>query len=225
MRARPYTHTQPDFAQRAPMPSTPVYNSRGEPAKEPMTFEEFLEWVDESTRAEWVNGRVELMTPVNMQHQDIVLFLASIIRPYVEERQLGRLIAGPAGFKSAVVPSFREPDLFFVSDANAHKILYLYLDAPPDLAVEVVSPHDRKRDVKDKFEEYARGGVREYWLIEPDRESAEFYTLGANGRYVRVPVGADGIYRSQVLPGFFLRVAWLWMPPPMLTVLRELGVV
>lgn len=189
-----------------------------------MTFEAFLEWVDEQTRAEWVNGKVELMTPVNVEHQEIVLFLDRTLGTYVEERRLGKLLAGPAGFKSAVVPSFREPDLFFISNASKHRLLPLYLDGPPELAIEIVSPHDRKRDTKDKFEEYARSGVREYWLIEPERVSAEFYTLDSSRRYVRCQVGADGLYRSTVIPGFFLRVSWLWMPPTPVSVLRELGV-
>lgn len=188
-----------------------------------MTFEAFLEWVDEQTRAEWVNGKVELMTPVNVVHQQVMFFLASVLKPFLEERDLGELIAGPAGFKNSVVPSFREPDLFFISHANRHKLLFLYLDGSPDLAVEVVSPFDRKRDTKDKFEEYARGGVREYWLLDPDKEQADFYTLGSDGHYVRRPVGTDGIYHSQVIPGFFLRVSWLWAPPTTLSVLRELG--
>jgi Uma2 family endonuclease len=68
--------------------------------------------------------------------------------------------------------------------------------------------------------------VLEYWLFEPDREEAEFYRLGDDGCYRRAEIGADGIYHSKVIPGFRLKVEWLWQTPPPATleVLRELKV-
>jgi Uma2 family endonuclease len=68
--------------------------------------------------------------------------------------------------------------------------------------------------------------VAEYWLIDPQRQRAEFYQLGADGRYVAVAPDAEGIYHAAVMPGFWLRVAWLWQEPlpPVLSLLRELHV-
>jgi len=65
--------------------------------------------------------------------------------------------------------------------------------------------------------------VREYWLIDPQRKQAEFYRRGQDGFYHLMPVGDDGIYRSVVLEGLWLRVNWLWQEPlpPLLSVLRE----
>jgi Uma2 family endonuclease len=79
----------------------------------------------------------------------------------------------------------------------------------------------------DKFYEYERADIPEYWLIDPDTRRAEFFRLGASGQYKSAPPGDDGIYRATVVPGFWLRVAWLWQEPlpPVLAVLRELGLV
>jgi Uma2 family endonuclease len=68
----------------------------------------------------------------------------------------------------------------------------------------------------DKFDEYETGGVPEYWLIDnrPHRQRASFYHLDETGRYQSVPIEVDGIYKSIVLPGFWLRLAWLWAEQP-----------
>ena len=116
----------------------------------------------------------------------------------------------------------REPDLIFVSRERMHLIQRTYLNGPADLAVEIISPDSIERDRRQKFVEYEQAGVKEYWLMDPDSESAEFFALGADRRYQAVAT-PDGIFRSQVVPGFFIRLAWLWQTPsPTLEALREL---
>jgi Uma2 family endonuclease len=51
------------------------------------------------------------------------------------------------------------------------------------LIVEIISPESSGRDRGEKFYEYEMAGVREYWLIDPQREQVEFYELNAEGRY------------------------------------------
>jgi Uma2 family endonuclease len=117
----------------------------------------------------------------------------------------------------------REPDVMFVSTARLHQIKKNYLDGPADLAVEIVSPDSRVRDRKEKYLEYEHGGVLEYCLIDPMRKRADFYQRGEDGRYAAVTLGEDGIYRSAVLPGLWLKVEWLWQEPlpQLLYVLKE----
>jgi Uma2 family endonuclease len=64
----------------------------------------------------------------------------------------------------------------------------------------------------EKFSDYEAAGIREYWLIDPRRKDAAFYQCD-DGLYSRGSIDADGIYRSKVLPGFWLRVDWLWQQP------------
>jgi len=123
--------------------------------------------------------------------------------------------------------SGREPDLLFVAREHLDRLQETHLEGPADLAVEIVSPESARRDRVEKFYEYQAGGVREYWLIDPDRRWAEFYRLGEESRYEMVLGGGEGMYRSEVLSGFWLQVEWLWQEPlpRTLEVLQELELV
>ena len=190
-----------------------------------MTYEEFLEWADEDTLAEWVDGEVIMYSPAGNKHQDLADFLVSILRPFVEVHQLGVIRSAP--FQMKLERSGREPDLLFVAREHLDRLQETHLEGPADLAVEIVSPESARRDRVEKFYEYQAGGVREYWLIDPDRRWAEFYRLGEESRYEMVLGGGEGMYRSEVLSGFWLQVEWLWQEPlpRTLEVLQELGLV
>jgi len=119
----------------------------------------------------------------------------------------------------------RIPDILFVAKENLSRLNDNLLDRPADLVIEILSPESRSRDRGEKFYEYEQGGVREYWLVDPERRRAEFYQRDTEGTFRPVLPDADGVYRSVVLTGLYLRVAWLWqkpLPTP-LSVLREWG--
>ncbi len=191
-----------------------------------LSFQEFLDWCDEDTHAEWVNGRVVLMSPASDPHQEISSYLESILRPFVQKHQLGRVIRAPFVMRLEAVSAAREPDLMFVSQARLSRMTKTYLDGAADMAVEIVSPESSVRDRTEKLAEYEAAGVREYWLIDPERKRADFFEQGADRRYYPVPL-ADGCYHSQVVRGFWFRVQELWdYPlPDTVDVLRRLGVI
>lgn len=189
-----------------------------------MSVDEFFQWLDEDTHAEWVNGEVLLMSPISGEHQGISEFLLVLISTFVRSDQLGEVRYEP--FQMRLANSSRSPDILFVSNANLHRLKETYLDGAADLVVEVISPESRARDRGEKFYEYEEAGVREYWLIDPERKQVEFYQLGEDGVYRTVLAGSEGQYRSAVLEGLWLRVEWLWQTPKptIVQVLREWGV-
>ncbi|HXG66626.1 MAG TPA: Uma2 family endonuclease [Blastocatellia bacterium] len=188
-----------------------------------ITYQEFLDWLDDNTHAEWVNGEVALMSPVSKPHQDIARFLLNLISYFVESHQLGAVYYDPFQMKTGPDLPGRAPDILFVARENLSRLKDTYLDGPADLVVEVISPESRARDRGEKFYEYEQGGVREYWLLDPFRKQAEFYLLGEDGIYRLAPVGEDGVFRSRVLEGLWLRVNWLWQEPlpPLMDILRQ----
>jgi len=190
-----------------------------------MTYEEFLAWADEDTLAEWVDGEVVMTSPASKRHQDLVGFLYEVMHTYSQMHGLGAVLQAP--FQMKLVRSGREPDLLFVANEHLERLKETYLDGPADLVVEIVSPESAGRDRGEKFYEYERAGIPEYWLINPGIKRAEFYTLDAEGHYTLVLCGTGGVYRSVVVPGFWLEVEWLWaepLPSPLRVVAEIAGV-
>ena len=191
-----------------------------------MSYDEFLAWCDEDTWAEWVDGEGVMVSPASDRHQDLVRFLTSVLSVFAEARALGVIRPAPFQMKLGLDLPGREPDVLFVARERLSRLKATHLEGAADLVVEIISPESVLRDRGEKFAEYALGGVREYWLIDPQRQQADFYLLDARGRYRLTEPDAAGVYRSQALPEFWLKVEWLWQEPlpKILDVLREVGV-
>ncbi len=190
-----------------------------------LSYEAFLDWLDEDTRAEWVNGEIIVVSPASDPHQDLSDFLTTVLRTFLEEKGLGIVRSAPFQMKTGENLPGREPDLFYLAQDNIHRLEETFLDGPADLVIEIVSPDSRERDWDVKYPEYETGGVKEYWIIDPELEQASFFVL-EDGQYTERQPEA-GIYQSPLLPGFRLNVGWLWQDPlpRILDVLRELNLI
>jgi Uma2 family endonuclease len=190
-----------------------------------MAYEQFLDWaMHNDIRAEWVDGKVFLMSPVSTRHQLLSVFLTTLLNYFVTTRTLGLILTAPFQMRLAHPPRGREPDLLFIASANLGRLEKTHLNGPADLVIEIVSPESTGRDRGEKFSEYEIAGISEYWLIDPEREQADFYQL-VEGRYQLVLGGRTGRYTSTVVPGFWLEVEWLWQDPlpPVDEIWRQIG--
>jgi Uma2 family endonuclease len=208
----------------APVPSLDIYPRR---TGLRMSYDEFLELGDEYRHAEWVNGEVVMMAAVTTEHGLVTHWLARLLGDYCEITRSGVVLGEPVQVK--LVPTSgtgRAPDVFVVLKQNESRLKPQFLDGPADLAIEVISPGTRRVDRVDKFQEYERGGVPEYWIIDPERKQAEFYRLN-NGRYEEYEPDAQGVYHSSSVAGFWLKPEWLWERPLPTTIdiLREMKIV
>jgi Uma2 family endonuclease len=199
---------------------------RKAPPQGKISFDQFLDWSDEDTRAEWEDGEVIMTSPASRQHQDLSAWLTTILRVYIRHHKLGWLILAPFVVQLQVTQQGREPDLIFLKSENMDRLHDTYLAGPPDLIVEIVSPESISRDRGRKFVEYESEMIPEYWLLDPIRKEAEFYQLGTDNHYHLSLPDTGGIYRSLSVAGFWLNVQWLWQDPlpDELEILRELGV-
>ncbi len=178
-----------------------------------LSYEEFLEWADEDTWAEWEDGEVVTLSPANLRHQLIKTFLMHLFGLHVEQNDLGIVLDAPFQMRLRRVKRGREPDILFIAHEHLDRITSAYLDGPADLVVEIISPDSIERDREAKFREYEAEGVREYWLIDPDQQQADFFVLGAEGRYAAHLPDGEGSYHSVSLDGFAFPMAWLWQTP------------
>lgn len=190
-----------------------------------VTYEEYLALPHEGHLIEWVNGEVIHHMPPLEIHQRLVSYLDRLLGLYVDFFTLGRLLIAPFEMRCQPDKS-REPDLLFVATEHLERLDDGHrLNGPADLVIEVVSDDSVSRDYDDKFVEYEECDVQEYWIIDPRprRKRVTFYQRGADHLF-ETAKPENGVYRSQVLAGFWFKVAWLWdMPDPQLTFAEIIG--
>jgi len=190
-----------------------------------VTFEAWLDAGGEGPLTEWVDGEVIVHMAASVLHQRLVSFLDRLLGFFATIGGLGEVLIAPAAMRATPDGAGREPDLMFVAAHRREIVTDRWVEGPPDLVVEIVSDDSVARDRDEKYSEYEAAGIREYWIIDPrpNRRRADFFVLDDNGRYQPVPVGADAIYRSAVIDGFWLDPRWLWADEPdPVTALRQI---
>jgi len=137
-------------------------------------------------------------------HQRVVLRLVLAFQSFVETHNLGTIRFAPLPVR--LWPGkIREPDILFVSHAHAERISE-QVYGPPDLVVEVLSSGTRRLDRGEKFLEYARAGVDEYWLVGPEARTIEVFVLVEDVYTLLGKFGPGEGARSQILAGFEVMV-------------------
>jgi Uma2 family endonuclease len=188
-----------------------------------ITYEQFLQDYT-NIHAEWVNGEVIKLMGASNKHQELVLWLSAILVIFIQKFDLGWIRTAPFNMFLPDMRRGREPDIMFVTKARQHIVQPTNLSAAADLVIEIVSPESLERDTVQKLAEYEAGGVQEYWLIDPENQTAKFYHLAETGHYQEIMANEAGIFASKILPNFWLDSNWLWQEPlpQILDVVREL---
>ena len=192
-----------------------LFNNRDYIAAKRMTFEQYLETDTEGRAADWVNGEMRIYPSRSLAHQSLLVFLLSVVGGFVEAMDLGCVLSAGYAMRASPTGNTREPDLVFVKRENERRLTYSHLAGPADIAIEIISPESAGRDYVDKFREYCDAGVPEYWVIDSrsGMPNADFFRI-EDGHYVRALPDTAGIYRSDTLPAFWLRLSWLWEDEP-----------
>lgn len=175
-------------------------------------FEQFLTDPAIDPHSEWVDGIVVPMHVVADRHDEYTRWLDHLLGPYIRRMKLGRLLGEPFVMKLADPPVGRSPDRMFVAASHLERIRRNHLDGPADLVIEVISPATRVQDCVHKLAEYERGGVPEYWLIDPEDGAAEFNVRGDDGRFHAAAL-EGGVYCTPQFPQAFFNIDWLRQSP------------
>ena len=138
-------------------------------------------------------------------------WIGTRINLYLMENNIGAT-AGAAGLIRFKLDLVRSPDVSFIrwdSVDDTDEIenpAGAFLEVPPDLAVEVLSPGNTRREMEIKLAEYAKAGVKLVWYVDPERKEVEVYPKGNPKR--KKTLGVEGtLDGGDVLPGFTLPVA------------------
>jgi Uma2 family endonuclease len=168
-------------------------------------YQDYLQ-LPEDKRYEILEGELYVVPAPNTRHQRISKRIQIALITQIEEKGVGEIFNAPFDVVFSD-ENIAQPDLLFVSSERLGIIGEANLPAAPDMVVEILSPGTRKKDLAIKRKIYARFGVREYWIVDPDANSVEVLLWKESG-YVTA-----GIYReserlvSPLLPELVLPLA------------------
>jgi Uma2 family endonuclease len=156
----------------------------------------------EGDRHELIDGEL-VVTPAPVpKHQIVSGNIFYVLQRHVHERDLGMVLFAPTDVR-LTPDNVLNPDILFIARDRLHIIGPKAIDAPPDLVVEILSPGTRQRDLSIKRALYARFGVQEYWIVDPEPRNVTVLGLVGN-QYVPIPLTEDAAIASRVLPGLSL---------------------
>lgn len=144
------------------------------PKKQTYTSEDYWN-LPEGDRAELIDGQLYAMAPPNRLHQKLVMELSATIRQYINTNK-GNCEVYPAPFAvdlNADDETYIEPDISVICDKN--KLTDRGCKGAPDFVIEIVSPSSRKMDYSIKNALYSEAGVREYWIVDPEKLRTTIY--------------------------------------------------
>lgn len=124
------------------------------------------------------------------------------IKTYLKQNPIGYVTGEAGGYVISPVHTYM-PDVGYISKARLPETPERESPIPPDLAIEIKSPTDSKREMRRKAEVYIAHGTRIVWLVFPEDQRIEVYT--PNGDVVELGLD-DTLDGGDVLPGFTLAV-------------------
>ncbi len=175
-----------------------------------MTAQELFEYRHEPYRQELVDGILNEIEPPGAEHGIVAAKIARLLLRHVDDSD-GVVFASEVGFLLASDPdTVRAPDVAFVAQTRvpAAGIPEGYWPGPPDLAVEVVSPNDRRSTVEGKALHWLDAGTRAVVVLDPPLRTATVYRARDD---IRVVTADETLDLGDVVPGCSARVGDLFL--------------
>lgn len=169
-----------------------------------LTYEDYLNAPDDE-RYELLDGELVMTAAPNITHQIVADDLFWLLHDFVRRNKLGRMFSAPTDVVLSDT-SVVQPDLIFVSKRRMSIVGRNNIQGAPDLVVEVISPSNPERDLVRKRDIYARHGVAEYWIADPDARSMRVMVLEGEAYRVAGEYGIGDTLTSSTLKGLDLVV-------------------
>lgn len=169
--------------------------------------EDYLE-LETNRLIEFSHGQLEVLPMPTEAHQSILLYLYSALLSFLERHHLGKVLVAPLKIR-LWSGKYREPDIVVMLAEHADRRHVQYWDAP-DLVIEILAPDNRHLDLETKRREYARAGIPEYWIVDPEKAVIAVLTR-QDDRYTEAGVYDEHtVARSRLLSGFEVAVGEVW---------------
>ncbi|GAB2766636.1 Uma2 family endonuclease [Rhabdobacter roseus] len=177
------------------------------------SYADYLQWTFEE-RLELIRGKIFPMSPAparRHQRQSAILFnsLFNFLADdpcHVYAAPFDVRLTPRRAERDHKIHTVVQPDVCVICDLD--KLDDKGCVGAPDLIVEILSPGNTRKEMKDKFEVYEENGVKEYWLVEPNDKIVLAYVLNEQGRYFGLKPFTEGeLLTSVALPGFSMEVS------------------
>ena len=165
----------------------------------PLTYDDLVDMPDDGQRYESIDGELIVTPAPTIKHQRVLRSLIRVLGAFAYETGRGELVLPPF---DVVLGHYNivKPDLLLIASEPGHILGdHNKFEGPPDLVVEVSSPISLWIELVRKSALYARCGVPEYWIADPERRRMVIYNLQDN-QYVPIESDADGWLVSGVFP-------------------------
>ncbi|AYQ34010.1 Uma2 family endonuclease [Runella sp. SP2] len=184
------------------------------------SYADYLKWTFEE-RLELIKGKIFNMSPTPARrHQKISRQLFTPISNVLDGK---RCEVYSAPFDVRLTPlkgkkradnqiyTVVQPDICVICDID--KLDDRGCIGAPDLIIEILSPGNTKKEMRDKYEVYEENGVKEYWLVEPNDNAIFVYVLNDEGKYIGLrPFTEDDVITTSILPELEISVAKIFEP-------------
>ncbi|MBS1251478.1 MAG: hypothetical protein MAG451_00511 [Anaerolineales bacterium] len=176
----------------------------------PLTFDQFVDLFGEDDEVELVDGVVVRRMAARYPHEDLNTWLITVLRAYVRANDLG-IVLGSRTAVQITEHRGRLPDVVFVRKERAGIVQEKGIYGAPDLVIEILSPGDKASDTVALEADYRSIGVAEIWFVDQQRKQVR--VLRKREADYTEEILSKGVVRSEVVEGFWLKVAWLFAKP------------
>lgn len=178
-----------------------------------LTYDDLVLFPDDGRRHELIDGEHFVTPSPNTRHQRLVGRLHAAFVLYLQDHpEAGEAFLAPF---DVVFTQFDvvEPDLLFVAADQCEIVTEKHVRGAPAIVIEILSAGTRKVDERIKYRLFERGGVREYWLVDPELDVVKMYRRAGDGALPRVAeltAEAGETLTTPLLPGLAVTLAELF---------------
>ena len=184
----------------------------GSPVTTKLTYEDYLKTSDDK-RYELLDGELIILPAPSIAHQHVAVKLATRLDTFVEDKNRGVVYSAPTDVvlsETHVV----QPDLMFISSERAGIVTSANIQGAPDLIVEIRSDSTAERDENLKRKLYAKFGLKEYWLVDPDAMTITVLLLGQDDYAEEATYTEGQTLTSSILDGFSAHLDEIFLSRP-----------
>lgn len=177
------------------------------------TYDDYVTLPDDLNIYEVIDGELFMAPAPTTKHQIVSINMERKLDNYVKKQDAGIILHAPIDvFLSTNTPlTIVQPDIIFISKNNMSIIMEKYIQGPPDLVIEILSPATIRKDRITKMKVYALNNIKNLWLIDPEAQTLEAFELDDQKTYRLVTgISNNEEFKPSLFPDLTISLNELW---------------